>query len=137
MWLLLWCTNNNYKDAQTTHKHPIQGDKESRTCIKNRIWKDFGAPKLKFGFTGQKIRFWIRRRLMCFVYQSNNLLSYDSVFHHWANHFYVYLQTNYLLVLHAWIKLARECCFFFILLVAQLVPGQTRFLPDPICYTHP
>ena len=83
------------------------------------VCKDFGTPKLKSGFTVETIRIGMRRRLMCFVYRSHVLSSYCAV-----------LFTTELL------HFCDYSCFFFILLAAQLKPGQMQFLIDPPCNTH-
>ena len=54
-------------------------DNQLRTPIKNLGWKNFGAQKLKSGFTWQKTRIEIRRTLMCCENQSDNLSIYYKV----------------------------------------------------------
>ena len=46
----------------------LQNIKQIRICITKLGCKDFGAPKLKLGFTRQKFCIGIRRRLMCLAY---------------------------------------------------------------------
>ena len=48
------------------------------TCIKKFGCKDFGAPKIKFGFTAQKIHMEMRRRLMYCGNRSGDLSIYYS-----------------------------------------------------------
>ena len=86
--------------------------------------KDFGAPKIKLGFTAQKIHLEMRRRLMYCGNRSGDLSIYYSgvivttelfalMFVNKLTNYYSYmLESN-----------SRANCFFFILLVAQLVPG--------------
>ena len=98
-------------------------------------YKDFGAPKIRFGFTAQNISIGMMRRLMYPVYRSHGLSCYYSDVNHWSIHLNCFLTKLFTLYIACFYcgSNSRAKVFFFILLVAQLVRGQTRFFKVQFC----